>query len=142
MSGSGFQQGNNNIRHDLILNEFNDSIMKPVRSNRSASDTIYHGMVIPYVRGISAKFRHTGNRFNVRTIFKTKHTLRGTLMKTGTDKEAQEIWCVYSIPLDCGICYIGEKSRPSIICWKVAKVLQIEPNTTYRKYRNLPTCLW
>jgi hypothetical protein len=30
-----------------------------------------------------------GNRFNARTIFKTKHTLRGTLMKTGLVRETQ-----------------------------------------------------
>jgi hypothetical protein len=73
--------------------------------------------------------------------------------------------CVCSIPCDCGRCYIGETSGPvevSIkeykynltqsllqksklaqhvykeghkICWNEAKVLQIEPNTTYRKYK-------
>jgi hypothetical protein len=65
-----------NIRHDLILNEypqeFVDSIMKPLRSNRHFSDTVYQGMVIiPYVKGISKKFRHIGNCFDARTIFKT-----------------------------------------------------------------------
>jgi hypothetical protein len=40
-----------------------------------------------------------GNRFNVRTIFKTKHTLRGTLMKTGLVRDIQQTkQCVYSIP--------------------------------------------
>jgi predicted GIY-YIG superfamily endonuclease len=74
---------------------------------------------------------------------------------------------VYNIPCDGGRCYIGETSRPlevrikehkynltqglleksklaqhaceeeHKICWKEAKVLQIEPNTTYtyRKYK-------
>jgi hypothetical protein len=71
--------------------------------------------------------------------------------------------CVYSIPCDCGRCYIGETSRllevcvkehkynltqglhekskssqhaykGHKICWNEVKVLQIEPNTTYRKY--------
>jgi hypothetical protein len=73
-----------NISHDLMLNEypqeFADSVMKPSRSNRPSSDTIYHDTVIvPYVKGISEKFRRTGNRFNARTIFKTqrvKVTLR------------------------------------------------------------------
>jgi hypothetical protein len=69
-----------NIRHDLILNEypqeFVDSIMKPVRSNRPSSDKIYHGtVIILYVTGISEIFRCTENHINVRTIFKTKHTL-------------------------------------------------------------------
>jgi hypothetical protein len=65
-----------NITHDLILNkypqEFVDSIMKPARSNCPSSDTIYHSMVIiiPYVKGISEKFRCIGNHFNVRNISK------------------------------------------------------------------------
>jgi predicted GIY-YIG superfamily endonuclease len=71
--------------------------------------------------------------------------------------------CVYRTPCDCGRCYIGETSTPlevhfkehkynltqgllqkskvaqhvykegHKICWNEAKVLQFEPNTTYRK---------
>jgi hypothetical protein len=75
-----------NITHDLVLNEypqeFVHSITKPSRSNHPSSETIHQGtVIIPHIKGISEKFRHTGNRFNVRTIFKTKHTLHGTLMK-------------------------------------------------------------
>jgi hypothetical protein len=86
---------------------------------------------------------------------------RGTLMKTGPVRDAQQKkQCVYSIPRDCDRCYIGETSRPlevcikehktqslleksklaqhvyeegHKICWKEAKVLQIEPNVTYIK---------
>jgi predicted GIY-YIG superfamily endonuclease len=73
--------------------------------------------------------------------------------------------CVYSIPCDCGRCYTGETRRPvkvrikehkynltqglleepklaqhayeegHRICWSEAKVLQTEPNTTSRKYK-------
>jgi hypothetical protein len=73
--------------------------------------------------------------------------------------------CVCNIPYDHGRCYISETSRhvevlikehkynltqglleksklaqhayeeDHKICWKEAKVLQIEPNTTYRKYK-------
>jgi predicted GIY-YIG superfamily endonuclease len=58
-------------------------------------------------------FTRIGNRFSLRTIFKTKHTLRGTLMKTGSVTDAQKTkQCVYSIPCDCGKCYIGETNRP------------------------------
>jgi hypothetical protein len=69
------------------------------------------------------------------------------------------------MPCDCGRCYVGETSRPleerikehkynlmqglleeskltkhaceegNEICWKEAKILQIEPNATYRKYK-------
>jgi hypothetical protein len=64
-----------------------------------SSDTIYEGTVIPYVKGISEKFRHIGNHFNVRTLFKTKHTFHGTLMKTGLVRDAQQMkQCVYNIP--------------------------------------------
>jgi hypothetical protein len=72
---------------------------------------------------------------------------------------------VYNIPCDYGRCYIGETSislelcikeqkynltpvqleksklaqnadeEGHKICWKEVKVLQIEPNTTYRKYK-------
>jgi hypothetical protein len=96
--------------------------MRPERSN-SPSDTIYHGMVIiPHIRGISKKFRHTGNHFNVKTIFKTKHTLHGTLMKTGSVRNVQQTkQCVYCIPCDCGRCYTGEPSRPSEVCNKEHK---------------------
>jgi hypothetical protein len=71
--------------------------------------------------------------------------------------------CVYSIPCYCSRCYLSETSRPLEVrvtrhkqkatqlmfgksklakhaykeghkmCWKQAKVLQIESNTTYRK---------
>jgi predicted GIY-YIG superfamily endonuclease len=94
--------------------EFIDSIMKLSRSSGPFSDTIYQGtFIIPYDKGISKKFRHIGNRFNVRTIFKTKHALCGTLLKMGLVRDAQQTkQCVYSIQCDCGRCYIGETSRP------------------------------
>jgi hypothetical protein len=44
--------------------------MKPSRSNRPYSDTVYQGTVNPYANGISEKWKCIGNRFNVRTIFK------------------------------------------------------------------------
>jgi hypothetical protein len=73
--------------------------------------------------------------------------------------------CAYNISCDCGRCYIGETTRPLEVCikkhkydltqglleksksahhayedghklcCKEEKVLQIEPNTTYRKYK-------
>jgi hypothetical protein len=146
--------------------EFVDSVMMPSSINSSSSDTIYQGtVIIPYVKGTSEKFRGIGNSFDLRTIFKTKQTLRGTLMKTGPVRVAQQTkQCVYSVPCDCGRCYIGQTSRPSEvcikehkynltqcllekskfaqhaykedhkICWNTTKILQIEPNTIYRKY--------
>jgi hypothetical protein len=69
--------------------------MKPSRVNRSSATTYQSTVIIPYATGISEKFR----RFNAKTIFKTKHILRGTLMKTGPDRDAQQLkQCVYNIP--------------------------------------------
>jgi hypothetical protein len=118
-----------NITHDLMLNGyaqgFVDSVKKPSRRNRPSSDTIYQGtVIIPYVRSIFKKFRCIGNRFNLRTIFRTKHTLRGILMKTGRLRDAQQTKqrvCVYSIPCDCGRCYIDETCRCLEVCIKEHK---------------------
>jgi hypothetical protein len=82
-------------------------------------------------------------------------------METGLVRDAQQTkQCVYSIPCDCGRCYIGETNRPlearikehkynlrqglleksklpqyaceegRRICCTESKVMQIEPNTT------------
>jgi hypothetical protein len=134
-----------NIRQDLILNdypqEFVDSIMKHGRSNRPSSDTIYQSTVnISYVKVISEKFRRTGNSLNVITIFKTKHTLCGTLMETGPVRYAQQMkQCVYSIPCGCGRCYIGETSRPLEVCIKEHKY-NLTPGSA-RKIKVGPTCI-
>jgi hypothetical protein len=127
-----------------------------------SSDIIHRLVVIPYVKGTSERFRHIGNRFHLRTIFKTN----------GPVRDAQQTkQCVYSIPCDCGRCYIGATSRPlqvrikehnnnltqgllekselsqhayeagHKICWKEAKVLQVEPNASYTKYKGSATCL-
>jgi hypothetical protein len=114
--------GIKNIRQDLILNEypqeFVTSIMKPLRSNRPSSETTYQGtVIIPYVKGISKKFRHTGNHFNVRAIFITKYKLLGTLMKTGPVIDTQQTkQHVYNIPCEC-----GKASRPLEECIKEHK---------------------
>jgi hypothetical protein len=116
-----------NIRHDFMLNEypqeFVDPIMKPLTNNLPSSLTKYQGsIIIPDTKGICKKFRCTGNCFNVRTIFKTKHTLLGTLVKTGLVRDAQERkQHVCNIPCDCVRCYIGEKNRHLEVCIKEKK---------------------
>jgi hypothetical protein len=59
-----FNSETKNIKQDLMLNEypqhFIDSIVKPSRSNCTLGGT-YHGMVlIPYVWGVSEKFKCLG----------------------------------------------------------------------------------
>jgi hypothetical protein len=113
--GSVDQSMNDSRFYVVCVTDFVDSVMKLSTRNRPSSDTIYVGtVIIPYVNGISEKFRSTENRFNLRTIFKTKHTFRGTLMKTGPVRDAQQTkQCMYNIPCDCGRCYIGETNRSS-----------------------------
>jgi hypothetical protein len=145
--------------------EFVDSAMKPSARNRPSSDRVYLGtVIIPHVKGISEKFGCIGNRFQLRTIFKTKHTLHGTLMTTGPVRDVQQTkQCVQHLmrlwqklhwrnyrPLEVRIKEhkynltqgLPEKSKLAQqayeedhrICWNEATVLQIEPNTTHKKY--------
>jgi hypothetical protein len=71
--------------------EFVDSVMKPSRISHP-SDTVYQDtVIIPYVKGVSEKFRCIGNCLNIRTIFKIELTLCGTLKKTGPVTDAQQM---------------------------------------------------
>jgi hypothetical protein len=118
---------------------------------------------IPYVKGISEKFKRIGNRY-IRTVFKTKHTLRSSLMRTRLERSPQQTAnCIYSIPCECGRSYIGETGRPLAVHihehrhnlraglleksklaqhvyeerhrvgWDEARILEIE--SRYRKYK-------
>jgi hypothetical protein len=61
---------------------------------------------------VSEKFKRIGNRYNIRTILKTKHTLRSSLIKTRPERDPQQTaQCVYSIPCERGRSYIGETGR-------------------------------
>jgi predicted GIY-YIG superfamily endonuclease len=65
------------------------------------------------VKSVSEKFKSTRNRYNIWTLFKTKHTLRSSLMKDKLERDLQ--WtaqCIYYIPCECGRSYIGETGRP------------------------------
>jgi hypothetical protein len=68
---------------------------------------------IPHVKSVSEKFKCIRNRYNIRTIFKIKHTLRSSLMKTRPERDPQQMaQCIYSIPCESGRRYIGETGRP------------------------------
>jgi hypothetical protein len=68
---------------------------------------------IPHVKVVSEKFKGIRKRYNIRMIFKTKHTLKSSLMKTKQERDPrQTTQCVYSIPYECGSSYIGETGRP------------------------------
>jgi predicted GIY-YIG superfamily endonuclease len=68
---------------------------------------------IPYVKGVSGEFRRIGNRYNIRTIFKTKHTLRSSLMRTRQERDPLQVaQSIYSVSCECVRNYIGEIGRP------------------------------
>jgi hypothetical protein len=114
---------------------------------------------IPYVKGVSEKVKRIGNRYNIRTIFKTKHKLRSLLMKTRLERDPQQTArCVYSIPCECGRSYIAEtgstlavrlrKHKHNLkeglleksklahrVGWDEARIMEIESNSRYRKYK-------
>jgi hypothetical protein len=78
-----------NMRRDLKLSgyqqRFIESVLKSGGSCRPEEEERKKplGLVfIPNVKGISEKFKRIGNRYNIRTVFKTKHTLRSSLMRT------------------------------------------------------------
>ncbi|PNF31038.1 hypothetical protein B7P43_G17855, partial [Cryptotermes secundus] len=108
----------NNLRHDLPLNGypkgFIDSVINSKGSSRpKKEESPLCSVYIPYVKGVSEKFKRIGNRYNIRTIFRTKHTLRNSLMKTRPKRDPQQTaQYVYSIPCECGRSYIGETGRP------------------------------
>jgi len=41
-------------------------------------------MIFPKVSAISDKFKHVCSRYNIMTVFKTKHTLRGVTYENVT----------------------------------------------------------
>jgi hypothetical protein len=93
---------------DITINKFGKKNYPSTQSNEVCT------VVIPYVKGISVKFNHIGNKYNIKTIFKTKHTLRNIFIRTKPDTKSQLRirHCFYSIPCECGRSYIGEMSRP------------------------------
>jgi hypothetical protein len=107
-----------NIKHDLQLNGFPPKLINSVISNTGGKNRLRNdvepigSVVIPYEKGIFGKFKRIGNRYNIRTIFKTNYTIRNTLMKTRPMSYPQlTAYCIYKIPCECGRSYVGEIDR-------------------------------
>jgi hypothetical protein len=77
----------NNLKHHLQLSGSPTKLINTVINNTGGNNRLRNevkpigSVVIPCVKGISEKFKGIGNRY-IKTIFKTKHTLRDTLMRT------------------------------------------------------------
>jgi hypothetical protein len=108
----------NKIKHDLQLNGFSPKLINSIINNTGGKNRLRNdvkpigSVVIPYVKGISDKFKRIGNRYTIRTIFKSKYTLRNTLMRTRPMSDPQlTAQCIYNIPCECGRSYVGETGR-------------------------------
>jgi hypothetical protein len=136
------------LRCDLQLSGYPQGFIDSVINSKGSShlkkeEQPLRPVFIPYVEGVSEKFKCIGNRYNTGTIFKTEHTLRSSLMKTRLERDPQQMAeCIYSIPCECGRSYIGETGRPLAmrLCeeghsvgWDEAGILEIESNSRYRK---------
>jgi hypothetical protein len=81
-------------------------------SRPKKEDKPLSSVYIPYVKGVSEKFKRIGNRYNIRMIFRTNYTLRSSLMRNRPERDQQQTTqCVYIIPCECGRRYIGETGR-------------------------------
>jgi hypothetical protein len=52
---------------------------------------IIWAVYVPYAKGVLEKFKFMGNLCNIKTIFKTKPSLRSLLMKTRQERDLQQI---------------------------------------------------
>jgi hypothetical protein len=85
-----------NVKHDLwkncypkhfvdtTINKFGKKNYPSTQSKEACT------VVIPYVKGISDKFKGIGNKYNIKTIFKTKHMLHNVFVQTKPDTKSQQ----------------------------------------------------
>ncbi|XP_063216176.1 uncharacterized protein LOC134527430 [Bacillus rossius redtenbacheri] len=107
----------NHIKKELIANGYPaNTIKQHMKSNKTLkpteTDKPAGTLVIPYVQGLSEKIRHLGNKYGLKTAFRSKSTIKSivTKVKPATEK-LQTHNCVYQIPCECGHVYIGETGR-------------------------------
>jgi hypothetical protein len=99
----------NNLRRDLQLNGypqgFINSVLKSKGSSRQKKEDKPLGSVcIPHVKGVSEKFKRIANQYNIRTVFKTKHTLRSSLVRTRPKRDSQQrAHCAIAFPVN--VCF-------------------------------------
>jgi len=86
---------------------------KPRHRTKAKNDNQSVRMIsIPYIRDTSEKFKRTGERFNIKTVFKSKYTLGNFFrkMKPNNDTLGRS-QCIYRIPCKCRREHIGGTSR-------------------------------
>ena len=81
--------------------------------NPTAQEKPTGSAIISYAPGILEKLRRIGNKYGMRTAFRSRTTLGSILTKTRPPNQTQESknW-IYNIPCECRKRYIGETCRP------------------------------
>jgi hypothetical protein len=97
------------LRHDLQLGAYLTGFIDSVINRHKRSDCLKKEVQplsfisINYTSGVSVKFKSIVNRYNIRTVFKTMHTLRNSCIRTKPKRSPQEtVNCVYTISCQCG----------------------------------------
>jgi hypothetical protein len=68
----------------LVINSRSSS--HPIKEEMPLGSVYY----IPYVTGVSEKFKRIGNQYNIRMIFRTRHTVSSLFMKTRSERDPQQ----------------------------------------------------
>jgi hypothetical protein len=81
-----------NLTRDIQLSGYPQGFIDSVINSKGSISPNKEGkplgsVYIPYVKGVSERFRRIGNRYNIRTIFKTKRALRSSLMRTRAERD-------------------------------------------------------
>ena len=111
-SSEGLSLERQQIASTLTANGYPQNILTKKHrkiDNHSAQEKPTETAIIPYAPGISEKLRKIGNKYGIRTAFRSHTTLRSILAKTMPRNQTQESKnCFYNIPRECGKRYIGE----------------------------------
>ena len=106
------------LKHALPFDAYSTGFITQVmklssRSIRLKNEVKPLGLIsVPYTRGFSEKFKRISNIYNIKTVFKTGHSLRNSLMRTRPITATQETAnCICNFPYECGRSYIVGTGR-------------------------------
>jgi hypothetical protein len=82
---------------------------------------------VPDMRCASWKFKGIANRYNTNTVFKMRHTLRSSLMRTRSISDSEKTAnCIYCISCECGRNYIEFTGRHwEVGLWEHSRNLEV-----------------
>jgi hypothetical protein len=106
-----------NLRQDFQLSSypvwFIDSVLKSRGNSYLREEEKPFGVVsVLCVRDISEKFKCMGNHYNVKTVFKTRHTLKYVIMSTRSEKAVlqQMTHCIIAFAVNVGEAVLGKQA--------------------------------